>query len=110
MPDPIELKPGDETPKTETSTQTSETTTTTGPKQQEPPPAIIADDSTRKVLGILVILQFLGFVSFLFYLGKSFPDSQMVLGAEISFVSVVLSYYFGSSSGSTAKSAMLEKK
>jgi hypothetical protein len=74
-----------------------------------PAPATVADDGARKVLALAVIVQFLALVAYWIYLGKPIDNIQMVLGAEISFVSMVLNYYFGSSSGSTAKSALLEK-
>jgi hypothetical protein len=80
------------------------------PDEVKPTTAITAaDDSARKWLALAVIAQFLALVGYWIYLGKPLDNIQMVLGAEISFVSMVLNYYFGSSSGSTAKSALLEK-
>jgi hypothetical protein len=98
--------PDETTPIVETTTEKHETVKTVG----DPPPIpAVADDSARKWLALAVILQFLALVSYWIYLGKVIDNIQMVLGAEIGFVSIVLNYYFGSSSGSTAKSAMLEK-
>lgn len=78
-----------------------------------PAPATVADDSTRFWLGFIVILQFLVVIGFIVYrtaTKESNNAEMMILGAEIGFVTTVLNYYFGSSSGSTAKSALLEKR
>ena len=69
------------------------------------PPPVVADDNARKILAIVVILQFLILVAYIINVGKT-NDNQLLLGAEISFVTTVLNYYFGSSSGSTAKTLM----
>ncbi len=79
------------------------------PITQPPTLAPAADDNTRKVLAVLVILQFLALISYWIYIGKSIDNMQMVLGAEITYVATVLNYFFGSSSGSTAKQALLDK-
>ena len=63
------------------------------------------DTRVRFILGVLVILQFLVLLGYIVYRGTELPDSQLILGAEISFVTIVLQYFFGSSSGSTTKSA-----
>lgn len=63
------------------------------------------DTTARFVLGIIIIVQFVCLVAYINYSGKQLPDSQLIIGAEISFVSVVLSFFFGSSSGSVTKSA-----
>jgi hypothetical protein len=82
--------------------------------QQPPPPAIIADDNARKWLAIAVIVQFLIVVGYIIYTNKGITQTSstelMVVGAEITFVTTVLNYYFGSSSGSTAKSAAARDK
>lgn len=78
--------------------------------QQPPPPAVIADDNARKYLAAIVIVQFMAIVGYMIYAGTKLDNTQMILGAEITFMSSVLNYYFGSSSGSTAKSAVLDIK
>lgn len=98
-----------EEPSTSAVTTTTESKTT-GPEVTPPPPQIVADDGVRKALALAVIAQFLIFVGYLVYVGKPVDNIQMILGAEIGFVTTVLNYFFGSSSGSTAKSALLEKK
>lgn len=66
------------------------------------------DTIARFVIGILVILQFVALVAYINWSGRQLPDSQLILGAEISFVTLVLQYFFGSSSGSVIKSASKE--
>jgi hypothetical protein len=78
--------------------------------QQPPPPAIIADDNARKYLAAFVIVQFSVVIGYYIYAGTKLDNTQMILGAEITFMTSVLNYYFGSSSGSTAKSAVLDIK
>jgi hypothetical protein len=63
------------------------------------------DTHARFILGIVIIAQFVALIAYIVYSGRNLPDSQLVLGAEIGFVSVVLNYFFGSSSGSVTKSA-----
>jgi len=63
------------------------------------------DTHARFWLGVLVIAQFVLLVGYIQFSGKQLPDSQLILGAEIGFVSVILNYFFGSSSGSVTKSA-----
>ena len=117
----VETKPVDGTtdppkpPTVESTTETHKVEKVTGEAGQLPPPQIIADDNARKWLAVGVILQFLALVGFMVYLtlrsGRAVdPAQMMILGAEIGFVTTVLNYYFGSSSGSTAKSAVMEKK
>ena len=86
---------------------TTETVKTTGdPSTVTPPlPAVVADDNARKWLAVAVIVQFLVLVGIMVYSGKRIDDTQMILGAEITFVTSVLNFYFGSSSGSIAKDA-----
>ena len=76
--------------------------------QQPPPPQIVADDSARKYLAMATIVQFLVVVGYIIYrsqAGIASNAEMIILGAENVFVTTVLNYYFGSSSGSTAKSA-----
>jgi len=68
------------------------------------------DTVARFILGLVVILQFVILVAFIQYSNKQLPDSQLILGAEITFVSTVLGYFFGSSSGSVTKSASKDGK
>lgn len=94
----------------QTSTTTTKATTEAGAAAVLAPPATPqADDNIRKVLAIAVLVQFLALVGYMMWLGKKIDDTQMILGAEIGFVSMVLNFYFGSSSGSAAKSALLAK-
>jgi hypothetical protein len=82
--------------------------------QQPPPPQIIADDNARKWLAVGVIVQFLLVIGYIVYTGKGQVQASntelMILGAEVTFMTTVLNYYFGSSSGSTAKSQILDTK
>lgn len=113
----VKPAPGDAVPPvTEKTTETHEKTVVTGAPLQAPPPAIIADDAARKWLAVGVIIQFLLVVGYIIYAVKSGKTGDtnnaemMILGAEIGFVTTVLNYYFGSSSGSTAKSAAAQDK
>lgn len=63
------------------------------------------DTMARLILAVTVIVQFVALVSYINWSGRQMADSQLIIGAEISFVSVILGYYFGSSSGSVTKSA-----
>lgn len=81
--------------------------------EEQPPsvPAPIADDNSRKRLAVAVIAQFVVVVGYIIYAVKKVEATNaemMILGAEIGFVTTVLNYYFGSSSGSTSKSQILE--
>lgn len=76
-----------------------------------PSPSAISlyDENIRKILAVLVLLQFVAVTGFIMWFNPK-GDSQMVLGAEISFMSMVLGFYFGSSSGSVQKSQLLAEK
>lgn len=63
------------------------------------------DTRARFWIAVGIIAQFVLLVGYVCYKGTSLPDSQLILGAEISFVTMVLNYFFGSSSGSVTKSA-----
>jgi hypothetical protein len=96
-------------PTVEITVEKHETVKTSG----DPPPAVIADDNPRKYLAVAVIAQFLLVVGYIVYAVKGVEASNaemMILGAEIGFVTTVINYYFGSSSGSTSKSQLLEGK
>lgn len=97
------------TPTVETTvTQTSKATgeAATAP----PPPPPIPDDTPRFWLGIAVVVQFVAVVGYMIYTATKLDNTQMILGAEITFMTTLLNYYYGSSSGSTRKSIELEKK
>lgn len=63
------------------------------------------DTRARFWLAVAIIAQFVLLVGYISVRGANLPDSQLILGAEISFVTIVLNYFFGSSSGSVTKSA-----
>lgn len=63
------------------------------------------DTRARFLLAIAIIVQFVLLVGYVEMSGKELPDSQLILGAEISFVTMILNFFFGSSSGSVTKSA-----
>jgi len=63
------------------------------------------DTVARFIIGLVIIVQFVVLVAYVSYRSTPLADSQLILGAEIGFVSVVLQYFFGSSSGSVTKSA-----
>ena len=63
------------------------------------------DVKARLLLGVLIVLQFVALVAFIQFSGRELPDSQLILGAEIAFVTQILNYWFGSSSGSQVKGA-----
>lgn len=63
------------------------------------------DVRARFILAIIVIVQFVLLVGYFIYAAKDFPGSELVLGAEISLTTMVLNFFFGSSSGSVTKSA-----
>lgn len=63
------------------------------------------DTAARFWLALIVIMQFVVLIAYLSYRGQQLADSQLILGAEISFVTIVLNYFFGSSAGSVTKSA-----
>lgn len=63
------------------------------------------DTAARFWLGLVIIIQFVLLVAYVSYRSTPLADSQLIIGAEISFVSIVLNYFFGSSSGSVTKSA-----
>jgi hypothetical protein len=99
----------------EPSTETTVTEKKVGEAatQQAPPPAVVADDNARKILALAVIVQFLVVVGYIVYraqAGAASNAEMIILGAENVFVTTVLNYYFGSSSGSTAKSVFMGGK
>jgi hypothetical protein len=124
---PVETKPvaGVELPKPtlETTTETHKVEKVTGEPGQLPPPAVIADDAIRKEIARYVIfsdtITCLAILFFLFRYGNDLGKDVLaiiatIVGAIIGYrardTGTVIGYEFGSSSGSTAKSAVLEKK
>jgi len=63
------------------------------------------DTVARFIIGLVIIVQFVVLIAYVSYRSTPLADSQLILGAEIGFVSLVLNYFFGSSSGSVTKSA-----
>lgn len=63
------------------------------------------DTRARFLLAIIVVVQFVVLIGFIVWRGTEVPDSQLILGAEIAALTIVLQYFFGSSSGSVTKSA-----
>lgn len=101
----------EETPPPVVETTVTQTSKATGEAATNPPaPPVIADDSPRFWLAFAVVVQFLGVIGYMIYTSTKLENTQMILGAEITFMTTVLNYYFGSSSGSTTKSALLEQK
>ena len=87
-----------------------------------PPPAIVADDLIRSRIAWAVIfndgITCLAVMYFLFSLGGALPKDVLaiistivggIVGYRARDTGTVIGYLFGSSSGSTAKSALLEK-
>lgn len=66
------------------------------------------DTRARFILAVAIIVQFVLLVGYVEISNKELPDSQLILGAEISFVTMILNFFFGSSSGSVTKSAKSE--
>jgi hypothetical protein len=102
------------TPVVEKVIETKEKVTSTGEVaiKTQPPTPTPPDNFIRGILAVAVLLQFTSVIGYMLVVGTNLSDGQtgQILIAEVSFVTVVLSYFYGSSSGSTAKSAMLEKK
>lgn len=114
MAEPIDLKSDAAIPALEKTTKTEETVKSTGQAatQAAPPEPPPADNLIRGILAIAVLLQFTAVIGYMLVLGTKLSDGQtgQILIAEVSFVTVVLSYFYGSSSGSTAKSQILERR
>ncbi len=101
----------DETPVIEKTETVS--TKASGPAATNPPPApAAADDSVRGKLAATTVLSYGVFITLLVWLLVFHSDKissvvatlvGTILGAQASNVSAVYQYYYGSSSGSTAK-------
>jgi len=111
--------PDDPTPTVEKVVETKETTKASTEVSAaaviSPTPPVIADDSIRKVLALGLVIQFTFYVLFVTYLliydvrtNLSTTASNLlmiILTAEIALMTLTYNYYFGSSSGSTAKNS-----
>lgn len=87
---------------------TTETTKISGSAATSPPPPAppAADDFARKSIALAIVVQFVivvGYTLWASHSGQKIEYGQLVIGAEIAFMTTVLNYYYGSSSGSTAK-------
>ncbi len=113
----------DETPTVEKVVETKETTKASTEASAaaviSPPSPPVADDSIRKWLaGIdaIVFLVLVGGICFylIYHQGSVGTDVLavliMVVQAMIAIITIERNYFYGSSSGSTAKSTMLDKK
>lgn len=63
------------------------------------------DTRARFWLAVLIVAQFVVLIAYIEFAGKELPDSQLLIGGQLGFISVILNYYFGSSASSTSKSA-----
>ena len=111
MPD-VEAPAATVTKTTETKETTAASTEASAAVVISPPPPTVADDNARKWLAGGVVAQFLLIVGYIIYatVAKEATNAEMiVLGAENVFMGSVLNYYFGSSSGSTQKTAQSGK-
>lgn len=104
----------DETPVVETAV--TEKKTGEAALTQPPAPAPAADDSVRGRLAALTVFSYGVFITLLVWLLVFHSDKissvvatlvGTILGAQASNVSAVYQYYYGSSSGSTAKDKRL---
>lgn len=84
----------------------------TGPLSPPPPddnPQIVKQDNS--IRAVLAVVVFIGVVVFLcgaaFFRAPLLPGDTlgMVLGLTLGWVSSIIGYYYGSSSGSTSKNA-----
>jgi hypothetical protein len=89
------------------------------PVAPPPAPTQAADDWIRKALAIGMIVQFTAYIvlvtHIVLFLGKDVSTTannliMIILTAEVGYMWQTFNYYYGSSSGSTQKSAILEGK
>jgi hypothetical protein len=123
----VETKPAPDAPKpqptVETVTETHKTETIKGEPSQLPPPAIVADDAIRTQIGRAIVasdaITCLVILVLLFRYGATLEKDVLaivatIIGSIIGYrardTGTVIGYLFGSSSGSTAKSAIMEKR
>ena len=111
----------DETPVVETTTTQTSKATGEAATNPPPPPAPTpeADDWIRKVMAVAIMVQFTIYICVVTYLvlyqSKELSNTansliMIILTAEIGYMGQTFSYYMGSSSGSTQKSALLAEK
>jgi len=67
-------------------------------------------DTFMYALGGVIVIGFFVVLSILIYQGKSETTLSLVLGALIGAFSMVVSYFYGSSKGSSEKNELLNKK
>lgn len=68
-----------------------------------------AKDIYMYVLGAIVVIGFFVVLSFMIYIGGYDKDLSIVLGALIAAFTMVISYFFGSSKGSSDKNDIIKK-
>jgi hypothetical protein len=122
----VEVAKGDDPlkpkPTVEKTTETKETVKTIGEPPPPPPPAVVADDGIRRELARELLLYDFGITALclwlLFFHSALLPTGMLpfvtgligtIVGYRAADTKTVVQYDFGSSSGSTAKSALLEK-
>ena len=83
----------------------------TEPTEEPDASAVLRHDTRARFwLAVLIIAQFVLLIAYIEFSGKELPDSQLLIGGQLGFISLILNFYFGSSSGSTTKSASTETK
>ena len=107
----------------QTTTKTEKVEVITGPPVQPPPPQVVADDAIRTELARYTIASdfftCIAILVLLFVYGNSLSKDVLaiigtIIGSIIGYrardTATVMGYEFGSSSGSTAKSAAAKDK
>ena len=69
-----------------------------------------AKDIYMYVLGAIIVIGFFLVLSVMIFVGGYDKDLSIVLGALIAAFSMVVSYFFGSSKGSSDKNDILKNK
>ena len=116
MPDSEVVQP---VPTAEKTTEVHEKTSGPQPVLLPTPPPIVADDNARKYIALITLFSYGCFISLVVWLLVFHSDKispvvatliGAILGTQANNVSSVYQYYFGSSSGSTSKQALLDRK